>query len=120
MEYILVVCILLLILSIFINYNLYVNFKKATKLAMDNEDFIFSIRNRVLEKQSELKAIDRRGSFEADDEVGFIFKDIQRIINDIAIFLDLEVDDDGEKTSPYGNSILANRLRNGATIRGGE
>lgn len=41
------------------------------------------IQEAVLNMQIELKTIDIRGSFEADDEVGFIFKDIQMLANDL-------------------------------------
>jgi len=38
----------------------------------------------VLAVQEELHQVDKNGSFEADDEVGFIFKDIQQIIDTLS------------------------------------
>ena len=42
-------------------------------------DIISEIRDKVLEVEIELKEIDIKGSFEADDEVGFVFKEIKQL-----------------------------------------
>jgi hypothetical protein len=41
------------------------------------------IRKVVLETEIQLKEIDLRGSFEADDEVGFTFKNIKSLSEDL-------------------------------------
>jgi predicted PurR-regulated permease PerM len=46
-------------------------------------DIVDSIREKVLDVQVQLKEIDIKGSFEADDEVGFVFKEIQLIADDL-------------------------------------
>ena len=42
-------------------------------------DIITEIRDKVLDVEIELKEIDIKGSFEADDEVGFVFKEIKQL-----------------------------------------
>jgi len=46
-------------------------------------DIVDSVREKVLDVQVQLKEIDIKGSFEADDEVGFVFKEIQLIADDL-------------------------------------
>lgn len=43
------------------------------------QNILAEIRYQALQTESRLKDIDIRGSFEADDEVGFVFKDIKEI-----------------------------------------
>ena len=38
---------------------------------------------KVSEQSTRLKAIDRNGAFSSDDEVGFVFKEIQQIIDEL-------------------------------------
>lgn len=90
---------LLLIISIYINYNLYTKVDYLTVYINNLIESIDIMRTRVLEMNNRLKAIDHRGSFEADDEVGFFFKDLQEIqtrlnilfsiVNDKPLSLDL-------------------------------
>lgn len=61
--------------------------------ALENEQFLLAIRNRVMNKVSDLKQIDKRGSFESDDEVGHFFKDLKKIVLDIAYFVDIDNDE---------------------------
>lgn len=76
---------------------------------MENEQFILAIRNRVMSQRSYLKQLDRIGAFESDDEVGIFFKELKKIINDIAMYLDVE-DEDGTNTRPP--SVLASLSNN--------
>lgn len=41
------------------------------------------IREKVLDTEVELKQLDIRGAFEADDEVGFVFKNIKELSADL-------------------------------------
>ena len=43
------------------------------------QELLAEIRYQALQTEARLKDIDIRGSFEADDEVGFVFKDIKEI-----------------------------------------
>lgn len=43
------------------------------------QNLLADIREQALRTETRLKEIDIRGSFESDDEVGFVFKDIKEI-----------------------------------------
>jgi uncharacterized protein YpmB len=48
------------------------------------ETWIEAFIYKILAVQEELRQVDKNGSFEADDEVGFIFQDIQQIIDTLS------------------------------------
>ena len=78
-EIILAITLLLLFTSFYIIWNL-----NSKQEMMENwiEDFV-----QVITKvNEELKEIDYRGSFEADDETGSIFKSIQTIVGQLDRF----------------------------------
>ena len=50
------------------------------------EDWITNFIKAVEKVQFDLKQVDYKGYFEADDEVGIIFKDIQKIIKQLDNF----------------------------------
>jgi len=73
---------ILLILLAFLVYGCWNLLKQAEQL--ENQcvmyiDIITEIRDKVLDVEIELKEIDIKGSFEADDEVGFVFKEIKQL-----------------------------------------
>lgn len=117
-----VVTLLLLIItlavSLYANYNLYIKYDKLeetyndmAETAINNVQFIESIRTRVLSQRSYLKQLDRRGAFESDDEVGFFFKELKKIVFDISTYLDLEQDtDDTEKEEEPFRSYISSEF----------
>jgi len=80
---------LIIIFSIIVFVLIYaiINLVKQTEQLEDQVsyyiDIVDSIREKVLDVQVQLKEIDIKGSFEADDEVGFVFKEIQLIADDL-------------------------------------
>lgn len=72
---------LLLSLSIYGNINSIKNIEILEKQIEGYSDEFIRIRAIVIEMRNELKAIDRRGSFEADDEVGIFFKNLKAIVS---------------------------------------
>lgn len=73
---------ILLILLALLGYGCWNLLKQAEQL--ENQcimyiDIITEIRDKVLDVEIELKEIDIKGSFEADDEVGFVFKEIKQL-----------------------------------------
>ena len=89
---VLILISLLLIASLYINWNLYKKYESLEEIALENEEFIKAIRNRVMSQRSYLKQLDRKGAFESDDEVGYFLKELKKIINDIAGFVEIEND----------------------------
>ena len=80
MEIILGICIILLIVAVYGCFNLLkqVELLEAgvTTIADEYQVIFDEIREKVLQTEIRLKEIDIKGSFEADDEVGFVFKEI--------------------------------------------
>ncbi len=105
MIVIVVFLILLLSASCYVAYNLYRKYQELESIAQENVEFIMSIRNRVLSQQSYLKQLDRKGAFESDDEVGHFFKELKKIINDIAIYLDTEQTNEDEPQNNIRGTI---------------
>jgi predicted PurR-regulated permease PerM len=82
---IVVICILSLIIAI-VTYGI-VNLLKQLEQLEDQVSFyidvVDTVREKILDVQVQLKEIDIKGSFEADDEVGFVFKEIQELVDDL-------------------------------------
>jgi ppGpp synthetase/RelA/SpoT-type nucleotidyltranferase len=87
---------LVILVQFYVIYNLYTKYgrleteydKTSIKLEEDNS-FIQSLRSRIMSQRSYLKQLDRRGAFESDDEVGYFFKELKKIINDISSYFDI-------------------------------
>ena len=76
-----------LIISILFNINLLRKLEANEDYVSDLENsnteyytFFDSLKKRMNQSNSKLKQIDRLGSFEADDEIGFIFKELKNMI----------------------------------------
>ena len=77
-----VITVLIIVIAI-LGYGCFNLLKQVEKLELgvmtiaDEYQIIFDdIREKVLQTDIRLKEIDIKGSFEADDEVGFVFKEI--------------------------------------------
>lgn len=105
MIWLVIILVISLSISIYANINLYKKYEtlesasKSLEVAIEeNEEFITSIRNRVMSQRSYLKQLDNRGAFESDDEVGYFFKELKKIINDISNYFEEDDSiDDQEK-----------------------
>ena len=56
------------------------------------ETWVEDFTQRIETVQTELKVIDARGSFEADDEIGTIFEQINETVNELGNLRGEEVD----------------------------
>ena len=61
------------------------------------ESIILNINNTVDTIKHQLKLIDDKGHFEADDEVGFFFDEMKLLGQQLEEFFETEVDDDKEE-----------------------
>tara|TARA_A100001515_G_scaffold131565_1_gene119439 strand:+ start:581 stop:862 length:282 start_codon:yes stop_codon:yes gene_type:complete len=88
--------ITIVILSAILFVSLLINFNQMRKqealesyieeLENSNTDyyqFFTTLKSRMNESNSKLKQIDRLGSFEADDETGFIFTELRDMIDEL-------------------------------------
>ena len=86
----------IIILSVVLAISLFVNINQLRKQEAQTEyidelensnteyyTFFQSLKTRVGESNSTLKQIDRLGSFEADDETGFAFKELRDIYDEL-------------------------------------
>jgi uncharacterized protein HemX len=92
-------------ISIFVNINLTRKFEQLDEMAqesvdtlLENEKFLTELRNRIRSQQSYLRQLDRIGSFEADDETGYFFKEMKDIMNDIAVYFGENPIDDEKRS----------------------
>ena len=79
LEISLVSVVILLLTSCYVIWNL------MTKLE-SLEDWIIDFINTIEKVQTDLKKIDYKGYFEADDEVGAIFEQIKTTVNQLDRF----------------------------------
>jgi hypothetical protein len=103
MMIVVIFLVLLQLGSLYVIYNMYKKYETLEKISQENVDFIVSIRSRVMSQQSYLKQLDRKGAFESDDELGYFFKELKKIINDIVFYLEIE---DGETSEERSPSVL--------------
>lgn len=85
-----VLVILLTLLVGVLSYLLYINFRKAEIAENYCEAyvrFISALYFRFNETRDKMKEIDRLGAFQADDEVGSIFKEMDSSIDDLYDFI---------------------------------
>ena len=69
--------------AIFIIKNLLLQLEALEDRVIFYEESFDTIREQVLNTEIELKELDIRGAFEADDEVGFVFKQIKELSSDL-------------------------------------
>jgi hypothetical protein len=63
------------------NFQQYINDLEQSNV--EYFEFFKTLRSRVHESNYKLRNLDRRGAFESDDEVGFIFSEMKQIIDDL-------------------------------------
>ena len=86
----------IIILSVLLLICLYVNINQLKKQETQSDyieelensnteyyTFFQRLKTQIGEANSKLKQIDRLGSFEADDETGFAFKELKNIYDDL-------------------------------------
>ena len=70
-----ILCAVLGIISIFLTMLVYYSLKRITMY----EEIILQINDKIEYVNSQLKLIDEKGTFEADDEVGFFFQELKDV-----------------------------------------
>lgn len=91
---IIVILSIALIFSIFGNINLLrkfenaeTAFEKSEKSREEMELWINTFSNQLIEIDKTIHEIDRRGSFDSDDEIGFFFKEIKNMNENLKQFI---------------------------------
>lgn len=70
---------LLLIVSMFAIYNLLVKVEKYEDVVKDQVTYLNNISATIAEAKMHLEKIDESGTFQSDDEVGYFFKQLQNV-----------------------------------------
>lgn len=79
---IVILSVLTLILG-YTTYNLLRKNEAVEDVVEEQEILISEIAERIDNSMARMKEIDRLGSFEADDETGFVFKNMYEIISEL-------------------------------------
>ena len=84
-----IIIFLVLIIGV-LAYLLYVSYKKYNTLLIYTEayvQFISSFYFKLRSTKEQIDAVDKRGSFSSDDEIGFAFKEIQENVDEVYQFI---------------------------------
>lgn len=69
----------IVVILVYTNYNLLKKNEKCEDIIKSYENYMINLSNTITFSEEKLKEIDRKGSFESDDEIGFFFKTLQYI-----------------------------------------
>jgi len=70
---------LLLIVSVFAIYNLLTKVEKYEDIIQDQVKYLNNISASIAEAKMHLQKLDESGTFQSDDEVGYFFKQLQNV-----------------------------------------
>ena len=71
-----VLSVLVVLLS-YTSYNLLKKNEKCEDIIKSYENYMVNLSNTIEFSEKKLKEVDRKGSFESDDEVGFFFQQLK-------------------------------------------
>ena len=87
-TFIIVTISVILLTSLYIIFNLLKKVEKLEDIAEDSTKFILKLSDIIKESDELIKAVDEKGTFKSDDEVGEFFeylKQIQQNLNNFKI-----------------------------------
>jgi hypothetical protein len=70
---------LMVVILGFTTYNLLTKIEKAEDIISTQQDYIDKVTDAIDYSNIKLTEIDHKGSFEADDEIGWFFKEIKNL-----------------------------------------
>lgn len=79
MEFLLIIFLLIIIVLLFTTYNLLKKNEKCEDIINSYENYMNNLSNTIEFMDTKIKEIDVKGSFESDDEIGFFFKNIKTL-----------------------------------------
>ena len=78
-----IILALALIGSLFVTHNLLRKYEQGEEYIENLESWVNQFSKTITDMNQEIKKIDSKGSFESDDEVGYFYKELKRIINQL-------------------------------------
>ena len=79
----LIITSLLLVVFVYTTWNLLRKNEAQEDVVEEQELLISDIAEKIDASMTKMKELDKIGSFEADDETGFVFKNIYEIISEL-------------------------------------
>lgn len=67
-------------------FNLLTKNEKAEDIIVSQQEFIDKVEEHIIFSEKRLKQIDEKGTFRSDDEIGWFFKEVQKIQNKLSQF----------------------------------
>lgn len=68
---------IIIVLLVYTNYNLLKKNEKCEDIIKSYENYIVNLSNTIDFSSKKLKEIDRKGTFDSDDEIGFFFQQLK-------------------------------------------
>ena len=85
-EIILTILGILVVILGYTTINLLRKNEKAEDILVSHQEFIDKVEEHITFSNDRLQEIDKRGAFKSDDEIGWFFKEIKIIQNDLSQF----------------------------------
>jgi regulator of sigma D len=101
-----VLVIFLLLIIAFLSYLLYINFRRAERAEEYCEAYVRFVSALFFQFQAtrdHMKEVDRLGAFQADDEVGSVFKELDNSIENLYEFITKYVNTETEENKKTKN-----------------
>ena len=76
-----------LLISLIAIRNLILKVEKYEDITLDQVKYLQNISDIIAEANQQLKAVDSKGVFEADDEVGFFFQALKSIQEELDVYM---------------------------------
>ena len=77
----------LLVISLFVNRNLLLKVEKYEDVTERQQTTISRIYETIINSSQKLQEIDGRGTFEADDEIGWFFDSVKEIQSNLETYI---------------------------------
>ena len=68
---------IIVVILVYTNYNLLKKNEKCEDIIKSYENYMINLSNTIGFSEQKIKEIDSKGTFSSDDEVGFFFKTLQ-------------------------------------------
>ena len=78
---------ILLVLSLFVNRNLLLKVEKYEDVTERQQNTLSQVYQTIINSSQKLQEIDGRGTFEADDEIGWFFDSVKEIQSNLETYI---------------------------------
>ena len=78
---------ILLVVSLFVNRNLLLKVEKYEDVTERQQNTLSQVYQTIINSSQKLQEIDGRGTFEADDEIGWFFDSVKEIQSNLETYI---------------------------------